>query len=466
MGKLVLNQIKIGFIPISKFIFDKTDTLNTKRHIEEKLKEWGITYIGIDHLVEDGLIYKMSDIDPVVDYLKQEKIDAVFCPHCNFGTEGLVGLLGRKLGVPFLLWGPMDGPPLPNGARTRDTLCGLLASSKVLNKLEVPFTYIENCPLEDPAFEDGFLRFLRTAAVIKAASKIKIGQIGPRVDFFFTTIINESNLLRKFNVEVWPRDLAQVMTATKERVKRDRGSYSDDLARLKEEFTLEGFSSDDQLLTLFALRDEILSIVEEQDLSAIAIQNIQTMVYELGVDQAWVYAVLNDMGIPVGTETDIHGAISSVLLQAAALDDSPTFLSDITIRHPENKNGFLLWHTSWPPSLTDPSVKPKLGTHWLWRFEYPGMSHWKIREGDLTLLRFDEEQGEYRIGLGEVSSIPGPYTQNNYVWVEAKDWKKWERKLIYGPYPHHISCAFGRYQEIIAEAVKYLPGVTLELFDE
>lgn len=466
MAKLTMKDVKIGFIPISKFIFDREDTLKTKGEIEKTLKTWGVNYIGIDSLVKDGLIYEMSDIDPVVDFLKGQKIDAVFCPHCNFGTEGLVGLLGRKLGVPFLLWGPMDGPPLPNGARTRDTLCGLLASSKVLNKLEVPFTYIENCSIEDPAFEEGFHRFIRTAAVIKRASNLKIGQYGPRVDFFFTTIINESDLLNTFNVEIWPKDLALIITETKKRANHNKDKYGDEVKQMKRDFDLEGFSSDDQLVLLFALRDELLSIVEVQDLSAIAIQNIQTLVYELGVDQAWVYAVLNDMGIPVGTETDIHGAVSSALLQAAALDDGPTFLSDITVRHPENKNGFLLWHTSWPPSLADSSVKPKLGTHWLWRYEYPGMSHWKVKEGEMTLLRFDQEQGEYRMGIGEVSSIPGPYTQNNYVWVEAKDWKKWERKLIYGPYPHHISVAYGKYQDVLAEACKYLPGVALELFDE
>jgi hypothetical protein len=94
------------------------------------------------------------------------------------------------------------------------------------------------------------------------------------------------------------------------------------------------------------------------------------------------------------------------------------------------------------------------------------MSHWKAKEGELTLLRFDECGGEYRLGCGEVETIPGPYNQNNYVWVRVQDWKRWERKLIYGPYPHHISAVYGRYLEVVREAVRYIPGVILELFDE
>ena len=409
-------------------------------------------------LIKIGFLY--------VPLYKHYNVDAVFCPHCNFGTEGLVGLLGRKLNMPFLLWGPQDDPPLENGARTRDTLCGMLASSKVLAKLQVPFTYIENCRVDDPAFRQGFDDFIRVAAVVRELKQVRIGQIGPRVDFFYTTIINESLLLEKFNVEIIPKDLSDIITSTKKRAEKDETKYKQETIQLKKDFITEGFHNDREIYILFALRDEILDFVRANNLSGIAIQNLQSLVYELGVDQAYVYAVLNDMGIPVGTETDIHGVISSVMLQAASMDDGPTFLSDITIRHPSEKNGILLWHTSWPPSLADETVKPKLGTHWLWRFEYPGMSHWKIKEGHLTLLRFDETGEDYRVGLGEVSSIPGPFTQNNYLWAKVKDWRKWERKLIYGPYPHHISCVYGSYSSVITEALRYFPDIELELFDE
>ena len=457
--------VKVGFIPISKFIFNYEESLKYKQRIESKLREWKIDYVSIDKLVKDGMIHRMQDIEPVVEYLKGQKVDAVFCPHCNFGTEGLVGLIGRKMGVPFLLWGPQDDPPLANGARTRDTLCGLFASSKVLNKLEVPFNYIENCPVDDPCLQQGFRRFLRVASMVKSFRNIRIGKIGPRVNFFYTTIVNESDLFNRYGVEIVTRDLIDLASSAKKRAEKDRERYEKEAEEFKRGVDLEGFHNVREIAVLFALRDELLQYIETEALSGIAIQNIQSLVYELGVDQAYVYSYLNGCGIPVGTETDIHGVISSIVLQGAAMGDSPTFLSDVTIRHPEDPNGFLLWHTSWPLSIADPGVRPKLGTHWLWRSEYPGMSHWKAREGELSLLRFEEGGGEYRIGTGEVETIPGPFTQNNYVWVRAKNWKRWERKLIEGPYMHHISCAYGRYAEVVAEAIRYLPGVGLELFD-
>ena len=249
-----VDKIKVGFVPISKFIFNQEETRRYKRLIQDKLDAWNIDYVSIDKVTKDGLIHRMEDIDPVVDCLKQQRIEAVFAPHCNFGTEGLVGLLGRKLDLPFLLWGPQDDPPLPDGSRTRDTLCGILASSKVLGKLGVPFTYIENCPVDDRAFEEGFEKFLRVAAMVHAQKNLRIGQIGPRVDFFYTTIVNESVLLEKYNVEIIPTDLAQIIAATKNRALADAAGYQDEAKALKQDFDLEGFTDDQQLYLLFLNR--------------------------------------------------------------------------------------------------------------------------------------------------------------------------------------------------------------------
>ena len=54
---------------------------------------------------------------------KDNKVDAIFIPHCNFGTEDSVARIAREVGKPTLLWGPRDEAPLPDGQRLRDTQC-------------------------------------------------------------------------------------------------------------------------------------------------------------------------------------------------------------------------------------------------------------------------------------------------------------------------------------------------------
>ena len=113
---------------------------------------------------------------------------------------------GAALGTP-------DEGPLPDGTRLRDRLCGMLATSGVLHKLRVPFSYINNCRIDDAEFREGIDRFLRIARVVKTMKTMKIGQVGQRIDFFWSTIIAEAELLTRFGIQVLPIDLVETMRA-------------------------------------------------------------------------------------------------------------------------------------------------------------------------------------------------------------------------------------------------------------
>ena len=228
------GTIKLGFCPIGKFVFSHEDALRYKVMVEEKLKAWRIPYVSIDGVIKDGLVRDQSHVDAVVSHFKAEGVDGVFMPHCNFGTEGAVGMIGKKLAVPVLLWGPRDEAPLADGTRLRDTLCGLFASSKILHKLDVPFTYIENCRVEDSVFESGAKNFVRVLAAVKGFKNLRIGQIGGRIDFFWTTIVNESELLERFGIEIVPIDMVTFIAAVKKRAAANEKKYLAELERIQE----------------------------------------------------------------------------------------------------------------------------------------------------------------------------------------------------------------------------------------
>ena len=40
--------------------------------------------------------------------------------------------------------------------------------------------------------------------------------------------------------------------------------------------------------------------------------------------------------------------------------------------------------------------------------------------------------------------------------MEADNWPEWERKLVEGPYIHHVCGVYGHYGEILTEACKYI----------
>ena len=311
----------MGLCPIGKFVFSHEDALRYKARIETELKRWKIEYAGIDGVVKDGIIRGIQDVEPAVRHLKAQGIDGVFLPHCNFGTEHATGLIGRDLGVPVLLWGPRDEAPLPDGTRLRDSLCGLLASSKVLHKLRVPFTYIENCRIGDQPFEAGVMNFVRVMSVVKGMRKLRIGQLGQRIDFFWTTIINESELLSRFGVEVLPLDMVKVIRDTKERARKEAGHYRKEIQKLSSQVRLEGFTDETPLINVLALSDEMLRLAEEHNLSAFAVHAFMSLCEELG--GPWRNMPRRRCPTPAApwpARPTFAGAISLVLLQRASLD--------------------------------------------------------------------------------------------------------------------------------------------------
>ncbi|MFH0965069.1 MAG: fucose isomerase [Planctomycetota bacterium] len=459
------GRLTLGFCPIGKFVFSHEDALRYKGLLEVKLREWEIDYVGIDGVVRDGMVRGLEDVEPVVRHLKAKGVDGVFLPHCNFGTEHATGLIGRDLGVPVLLWGPRDEGPLPDGTRLRDSLCGLFASSKVLHKLGVPFTYIENCRLDDLLFENGLKDFVRVMSVVKGFRKMRIGQIGQRIDFFWTTIVDESDLLSRWGINVLQIDMVSVIRSVKARAQRERGRYLEELDELSREIAFEGFADRTPIVNVLALRDEMLELAERHELDAFAVQSFMSICEELGAMVELALTLVSEAGYPVACETDIHGAISCVLLARASLDAEPTFLADFTIRHPEDDNGILLWHCGFPLSLRRKGAPGKIGTHWILPGIPSGSCHWELREGDITVARFDGDRGEYRLAAGEGRTMSGPPTQNSYVWMKVDNWTRWERKLIEGPYIHHVGAVYGRHASVLMETCKYVPGLKGELLD-
>ena len=84
--------------------------------------------------------------------------------------------------------------------------------------------------------------------------------------------------------------------------------------------------------------------------------------------------------------------------------------------------------------------------------------------GNLTLARFDGDNGAYSLLLGRAKGIEGPYTKGTYVWVEVENLKRLEAKLVEGPYIHHC---VGIHKDVVAvlyEACKYMK-ITPDLYD-
>lgn len=128
------TKLLLGLAPTRRNVFSKEASLDQKKQIEKKLAGLNVSFVNIDEINEEGLLYSSQDAQKASKSFIQKRVDAVFVPHVNFGTEAAVAELCKNVNKPVLLWGPRDEAPGADGIRFRDTQCGLFATSKVLQR--------------------------------------------------------------------------------------------------------------------------------------------------------------------------------------------------------------------------------------------------------------------------------------------------------------------------------------------
>jgi L-fucose isomerase-like protein len=450
--------IKLGYAPTRRDVFSKEEAIKYKKLIKDRIVNWGVEVTDLEGINEEGLLFNDGDLEAIIDRFKKAKIDALFFPHCNFGSEALVAKVAKAMDVPVLIWGPRDEAPLENGLRTRDTQCGLFATGKVLRRFKVPFTYLTNSWLDSDDFKEGFQKFLAVSNVIKAMKNLRILQISTRPTAFWSVMVNENELLEKFGVQTYPVPLQEVTGKMDGIIENKPQEFIDTFNYIKENISKK--SSDDKIAKMAALKTAIKQTAQEYGCTAAAIQCWNALQDITGIMPCLANALLADEGLPCACETDIHGAITAVMLQAAAMDEKPHFFADITVRHPEKDNVELLWHCGpFPFSLAKDPSKANAGDHWILESGAYGTCEWEIKGGDMTIARFDGDGEGYKLFIGEGKGVDGPFTRGTYLWLEVNNWPKWESKLVKGPYIHHVAGIHGKLGEILYEACRYIPGL-------
>ncbi len=463
-------KVKIGLVPIVRDLFDfatRKGIFEPAKGVENKDKvlpfikehfaDAQTEFCDLEWLNEMGVLYKNSDADAVCEYFTKEKVDAIFIINCNFGNEEACGQLAKKLGVPVLLWGPQDMVFEENGQRYTDCQCGLFAISKQLRRYHVPFSYIENCPVEADVFAEGVKKFLSVVTMVKNFKNLRITQVGTRLTPFKSVMYNELELTEKFGFNMNNYNMAQFADKFQKALDAKAGELVMDLATLKKNYDVAGL--DDEVLTrMLAFVYAYIEVFNETGADVLASECWTSMPLAFNANPCLAMSILYDMGYPVACESDIHGAITSALLLCASRGAQKPIFGEFTVRHPENKNAELLWHCGpFPYSVKDPASGARL---------FNTKPSFKAKDGEYTIARFQADAGKYTLLCGEYKTVDGPLTFGTYMWAEFKDWPKLEKKLIEGPYIHHMVEAYGKYAEEMKEFCKYIPGVEFDPLED
>lgn len=442
---------KRGFLSMEEAKRQKDKFMSVIREIHPDV----VTLVDIDDLCENGILYETEKIPQVVEKFRRAKIDALFTPHCDFGEEQCAAGVAAAMKVPTLVWGARDERPNTDESRGRDTQCGMFACTKVMRRFGVRYSYIWNCETESEDFRDGFDSFIRVVAVVKTVKNLRIAKFGARPEPFMSVMANEGDLATKLGVTVVPVSPTAVAARMDQLIEEHSTCLTGYVENVKRRMDSSSMK-EETVVRAAAAKLAIQELMEKKHCTAGAME-CWSAVPILGVPVCMALGELADEGLPVSCETDINGAVTMAMLQAVTLGKEASFLADLTIRHPQNDNAELLWHCGpFPYSLKEPSCTARL---------VQGQERFELKKGQITVCRFDDIDGEYYLFSGEGRAVDGPETNGTYVWFETDNWKRWEEKLMFGPYIHHVGGIYGSYKKVLREAARYL-GLIFDDADE
>ena len=451
------NNIRLAYCPTRRDVFSTAEAMKFNAMIRAELEKLPAEIIDLSGINDEDLLYRDCDIPAIIERFSAEKVDAIFFPHCNFGSENRVAAVAKALGVPVLLWGPRDDAPDADGLRSRDSQCGLFATGKVLRRHSIPFTYLTNSWIHEDGWKEGVKKFLAAAQVVKSLKNLNILQISTRPEAFCSVICNENELIERFNVHLYPITLNDVVLKMKEVQENNTEDFRKTADFIR---SIDLGGNEEGIIKVAALKAAMKELAKQYRCRAIAIQCWTSLQDMIGIMPCLANALLTDEGLPVVCETDIHGAITAVMMQALGKSGaSVPFFADVTVRHPEKDNAELLWHCgNFPHSLAKNPAAAFAGRSRYHNNNY-GICEWELKEGELTIARFDGDHGNYQLLIGEAKTTDGPKNVGSYVWIEVDNWPHWEHKLVEGPYIHHVCGVYGKYGDILLEACKYIGGL-------
>ena len=456
-------HIRIGLAPMRRDVTPRPGIFNWEiaeergrkavEYIESHFAGEHVSFVDLKGINPVDVMYCDADAEKVIERFNREKVDAVLIINANFGNEEIAAQVARGVGKPVCIWALEDEAPLADGSRFTDSQCGIFGVSRQLQRFHIPFSYIETSKVDSETFAKGFDRFVRVSCMVKNFTGMRIAMVGMRPKPFCSVIYNEGELMEKFGLQIVPVNLAVIIDQYN-KILAERDAELTEGAKL-----LEGrYEMDDLtpplLKKMYAFVLLYQWLTEAYRVDIISAECWTAMQLGVGAMPCTAYSVLADMGYIVSCESDTHAAITMALLRCASLGEKIPFLGEFTVRHPENRNAELLWHCGpFAYSLKKPGCVCKNVNQRQW---------FQVRDGEYTVARFDQDNGNYSMLSGTCRSTEGPYTFGTYLWAEFNDLRKWEKKIVEGPYIHHVVEIEGDYTEELKEFTKYVPNLTID----
>jgi L-fucose isomerase-like protein len=365
---------------------------------------------------------------------------------------------------------------LPRLRRLRlNALCGINLAAHALGLAGLPYRYLYMAP-DDPAVGERLAGFLRgegwprapraeTAPASEAADAVlgrlrgaAICVVGRHPDGFDTCRYDPGMLASLLGVRV--EEIPQGELFARARALEPAAVAP---ARARAEAELSGLDAVDAAATAksLGLYTALAALAHERRLAGLAVRCWPEPFTEHGCAACRPMGMLTEDGIPCACEADVHGDVTSLLLQALA--DEPAWLVDLVELDPKSDTG-VVWHCGLAPcGMADPDTPPRADIHS--NRKLPLLAAFALRPGRVTLARLSRARNATSLVLagGDIVKAPMSFSGTSGVVRFDRPVAAILEGIMGHALEHHLSLAYGEHRPMLRAVAGRLGIPVVEL---
>jgi L-fucose isomerase-like protein len=466
----------VGVMAVARATFDVA-------HAEETASRAFATLDRLDAEIAGprSLLFDAEGARRALADLKRRRLDLMLVLQVTFTDAAMVKRIAEEIEARLALWAFPE--PRTGGRLRLNSLCGVNLAAHALAKSGHEYGWVHCAPdapearariertwmmprasrprpSPTPAREGRSAESL-SAAAEKALARLmgaRVGLVGEPPQGFDTCDFDEDLLGRLLGVRLERISLDEVF-----RCAEAQADWSVAEARARVEAELDGTPDLDAASLERSLRafGALSDLARERRLSALAVRCWPEFFTAYGCAACGPMAMSCQDGVPCACEADLHGALTSLLLQT--ITGTPPFMADLVDVDPEGDSA-VLWHCGVAPlSMADPEERPRAAVHPNRRM--PLLGDFALAPGRVTLARLSQSRGPLRLVIagGEMLKAPRSFSGTSGVIRFDRPAGDVLETILEEGIEHHYSLAYGDCRAVLREIAERLSLPLLEL---
>lgn len=441
---------RVGVLAVGRNTFDVPFAETILESAWQALKHMDIYLFG-----EKKLLFDADEVTPALDALKEQPLDIILQLQVTFTDAAMTMEIARQMDAPLVMW---SFPEPRTGGRLRlNSFCGINLASHALSREELPYEYVHGMP-DDESVGEQLMIIAKAAAVKNSLRNARIGVIGQHPDGFDACMFSHQECQELFGVIIEEHDLIAFLDSLKEMDDTAAKAHYEERAKV-----LTNLADMDYETTLKTLKayEGMRRMAEEKHYKGIAVRCWPDFFTYYGGAACGAVAMLNENFIPGGCEADVHGVITSLILQRLA--GEPAFNTDLVDIDRESDT-CVFWHCGQAPvQMADPKVDIKATIHS--NRKLPLLNEFPLKPGRFTMARFSKGHARATMVLGAGEMLRAPLAFSGTSGVAKLDSPVDEvlDNLMQAGLEHHTAIVYGEHRPALRELASMLGIDVVEL---